>query len=107
MIVGIGCDVVSVNRCRAPLANRILSPSELERYASLQGCRQQEFLAGRFAIKEALIKALEKPLPMVDMDIQYEHQKPVIHLPGLIIHLSISHEKEIAIGFAVVERDMI
>lgn len=62
---GVGVDVVEVERiaraaARHPrFAARILSEAELRRFGSFRGQeRRTSFLAGRFAAKEAVMKAL-------------------------------------------------
>ena len=63
MIKGIGLDIVEINRIstladRQPrFLQRILTDSEMEELSSLKGSRKAEFLAGRFAAKEAFAKA--------------------------------------------------
>jgi len=44
------------------LADRIFSCAESELAAYMELPRAQEFLAGRFAVKEAVLKALSEPL---------------------------------------------
>ncbi|MBN3564576.1 holo-ACP synthase [Aliamphritea spongicola] len=62
MICGIGTDILEIARIenalsRTPkLANRILTPAELEKFA--QSAQPARFLAKRFAAKEAAVKAL-------------------------------------------------
>lgn len=66
MINGIGVDIVSLNRLKDNLdsiANKVLSLKEKEIYATLISERRKlEFVAGRFAFKEALFKALKKEI---------------------------------------------
>lgn len=63
MIKGIGLDIVEITRIksacekRATFASRVLTENECEIYDTLSGDRQAEFLAGRFAAKEAFSKA--------------------------------------------------
>ncbi|MGM9913453.1 holo-ACP synthase [Floccifex sp.] len=106
MIVGIGCDIVQLSRIKDPisLANRILSNKELVQFHQLHGHRQLEFLAGHFAVKEALVKAMDIPCLITDFEIEYENNKPVVYFKGYRIFVSISHEKEYAIANAIVER---
>lgn len=106
MIIGLGCDIVQLSRMkdsRDAIAKRILSDSEWNQYQSFHGQRQLEFLAGHFAAKEALIKALPTNYQMKDLSISYCEQKPQVDLEGYTISLSISHEKEYATSVAVVE----
>ena len=63
MIFGIGTDIVSVQRMRRNLgrygerfARRILSESELEEFRAT--AKPENFLAKRFAAKEAAAKAM-------------------------------------------------
>ena len=63
MIFGVGTDVVEIERIRKALerwgerfAERILSPSELKRFKSHR--QPANYLAKRFAAKEAFTKAL-------------------------------------------------
>ncbi|WP_088006165.1 holo-ACP synthase [Indiicoccus explosivorum] len=64
MITGIGLDIVELERIRkldkrsARLRQRVLTPSELAQYETQPPARRAEFLAGRFAAKEAFAKAL-------------------------------------------------
>ncbi len=58
-VVGLGIDVVALERVAKDherLAERILGSAELVLYAA--STRPAEFLAGRFAAKEAVLKAL-------------------------------------------------
>lgn len=64
MVVGIGLDLVELERIQRldersdAFRLRILTPHERLKYESLQSRRRLEFLAGRFAAKEAFSKAL-------------------------------------------------
>ncbi|HOW37320.1 MAG TPA: holo-ACP synthase [Candidatus Izemoplasmatales bacterium] len=107
MIQGIGCDIVEIARLKDEIKHKILSPNELRVYDRFTSeSRKQEFLAGRFAVKEAIVKAAGLvPFPEMDV-IDDENGKPHLtcaRLSGRTIHLSISHEKAFAIGFCVVE----
>lgn len=108
MIVGMGCDIVEIDRFKErqnQWKERILTQREQALYSSFQKSRQRTFLAGRFAAKEALIKALDIPVSMKSLEILPDPQgKPTVHIEGYKIHLSISHEKAYAIGYALVER---
>jgi phosphopantethiene--protein transferase domain len=98
VIKGVGIDIVSVERIGKVLENygekfidRILTESEkseLKKKGNLV-----EFLAGRFAAKEAITKTLEKSIPFNKIEITYnDFSKPIAKdFPD--IYLSISHEK--------------
>ena len=122
MIVGIGVDVVDIARferglIRTPaLKDRLFAQSEQVRDGAPMPLRS---LAGRFAAKEALIKALGGPggLRWHDMVIEAnEHGDPEFTLSGTVaaaaeaqgvtsVHVSMSHDAGIATAFVVMERD--
>ena len=64
MIKGIGLDVTEIERITvahdrsSKFKERILTTQEIKRFEKLSEMRQLEFLAGRFAAKEAFAKAL-------------------------------------------------
>lgn len=63
MIIGIGLDVTELDRItkayekREDFAERILTEKEQAIFNQLKGTRKMEFLAGRYAAKEAFSKA--------------------------------------------------
>ncbi|SFH92279.1 holo-ACP synthase [Pisciglobus halotolerans] len=63
MIVGIGLDITDIQRIkeaqerRVTFAERVLTEQEKNIFDGLKGRRQIEFLAGRYAAKEAFSKA--------------------------------------------------
>ncbi|WP_159620298.1 holo-ACP synthase [Ruania rhizosphaerae] len=115
MIVGVGIDVVDVERFlatldRAPgLRERLFTPAERELPPSS--------LAARFAAKEAIAKALGAPGGMSWQDATVHRVvggAPVVDLSGTVLaaaeargvsswHLSISHDAGIASAVAVAE----
>ena len=64
MIVGHGIDIealASIQNAvekREGFARRVLTDKEMERFTSLKGRRQVEYLAGRWSAKEAFSKAM-------------------------------------------------
>jgi len=124
MIIGIGTDIVKVERIEAAIARhgiafaeRILSAQELAEYiAHLYPAR---FLTKRFAAKEAFAKAtgqglrdpvslrritvshdsFGKPALVFDADLKLFLQK----LGVISHHLSISDERDTAVAFVVLE----
>lgn len=114
MISGIGIDIVEIDRIANLLVNdkfskRILTNDELKQYKKLKGQRQAEFLAGRFAAKEAFSKAygtgIGAELSFQDIEIKVNDQgKPLIIKPlSTGVHLSISHSKQFAVAQVVIE----
>ena len=108
MIIGIGCDIVEISRLahrQEGLAKKILTVKEYQLYLSYRKSRQLEFLAGRFAAKEAIIKALNEPKLLSDIEVlNNECGKPVCKLNDYTIHISIAHETNLAIAYAICEK---
>ncbi|KJD45649.1 holo-ACP synthase [Paenibacillus terrae] len=130
MIYGIGHDVLEISRMADILAgkyadaflNRVLTPAERDLAVERRG-RLAEFVAGRFAAKEAITKAFGCGIGQIigfgDMDILPEPGgKPAVYLsapawdrlglPGAgssdySIHLSITHQPNIASAFVIVD----
>ncbi|MBH0167476.1 holo-ACP synthase [Fictibacillus sp. 7GRE50] len=115
MIVGTGIDMIELKRIKQVVSHqprfpeRVLTPFEQKRFQSLNGNRRFEYLAGRFAAKEAMAKALGvgigAELSWQDMEIKSDEKgKPFLTSPyPYLCHLSISHTKEYAIAQVVLE----
>lgn len=106
----IGTDIVYIPRFenQPELAKKVLSKHEHEIYQSLSDKRKTEFLAGRFAAKEALSKATgygigtEKSIILKDISIlPDENGAPIVK--GISAHISISHDKDYAIAVALLQ----
>lgn len=115
MIIGTGIDIVELYRIeqliqrQKKFVNRILTNDEKEVFIKLSEHRKVEFLAGRFAAKEAYSKAvgtgIGKSLSFLDIEITANNLgKPFIKKPSdYKVHLSISHSKEYAIAQVIIE----
>ncbi len=122
MILGIGVDAVSIERVKtlSPKAlQKMFRPSELEEYSKLETAQEDiraQFLASRFAVKEAYSKARGKGFDgtVVPNEITTSKEKdgrPYVVLSGktldnaprAVIHLSLTHEKPLAIAMVVLE----
>lgn len=111
MIVRIGTDVVEVERIERAMENpafvlRILTPAER---VTVTGAMR---VAGRWAAKEAIAKAVAVDLSWQDVEILNapggEPVATVAHSMfedgSLRLHISISHERGIASAVAILER---
>lgn len=116
MITGTGIDLVELERIEDALSRRedfytrILTKKEQEHFLQLSKHRQIEFLAGRFAAKEAFSKAMGtgigSQLSFQDIEIlPNEVNKPIAASKVFsgTIHLSISHSKAYAIAQVILE----
>jgi holo-[acyl-carrier protein] synthase len=118
MIIGIGTDIVRIQRLTDPLIKKILSESEFKMYLSFSSeKRKKEFAAGRFAAKEALIKASGSFIPFDQIEVlALPNGKPFFSkstydylfsvLGNTKLHISISHEEEYATAFVLIERSV-
>lgn len=116
MIIGIGVDVVDIERFQNQMEN---SPRLAERLFS---AHERELplrsLAARYAAKEALIKALGGSEGVQWRDIEVprlgERQAPAYVISGMTAgtlaargvtstHLSLSHDSGLAVAYAVLE----
>lgn len=129
VIYGIGHDVLEIDRMAAIIEGkhaeafiqRVLTPAERDLAVQRKG-RLVEYVSGRFAAKEAVTKAfgcgIGKIIGFQDINIlPTDTGKPVVHisatawdrlaLPGereYKLHLSITHQPQIASAFVVVEQ---
>jgi len=136
LIIGIGHDIADIDRVAGILEKesggrfmeRVLAGPEREAAAQLTGRRLAEFVAGRFAAKEAVVKALGCGIGATaglhDVIVDREPSgKPEVLLSvptqrklgwigeqgeptggGRRIHVTITHERGLASAFVVIER---
>lgn len=109
MIKGIGLDLVELERIEKAMTRsgkfqqRILTSRELALFDSLSPSRKIEFLAGRFAAKEAYAKAngtgIGKGCELQQIEILKDNVgKPVLYFDGQLANafISITHTKQVA-----------
>ena len=129
MIVGHGIDlqdIKAIERAREKhqgFPKKVLTAKEFERYQDLQGRRQLEYLAGRWAVKEAFSKALGigigRGIDFNDIEISNDKLgkpfikilnnkeakiKEILNCQEFNIHLTISDEKSISGAVVIIEK---
>lgn len=108
MIKAVGIDVVETERILEAMQSnvrfsaRILTSRELERTVT------PSYLAGRWAAKEAIAKAVGMHLTWHDVEItEGDSGRPEVrflqHKPDGLVHVSISHDRTIASAVAIWE----
>lgn len=122
MIIGMGIDIVDINRIQRALLNpdfrdRVFTEVE-QKYCLLKNAHGRASFSGRFAAKEAFLKAIGTGLRkgrLVDIEVVnddlgkptlnlYNHYKDLMQELGVKkIHLSISHTKDMAIAEVILE----
>ena len=122
MIIGIGCDLIEINRIEKALTNprfaeKVFTVGEIQ-YCQARGIQKNQSYAARYAAKEAVAKALGSgfrggSLQEIEV-INNSRGKPEIKLSGkfesfakekgcIKIHLSLSHVKAMAVAQVVLE----
>ena len=111
MSLKIGVDIVHIPRIKKGLnddfISKVLSDGEASYFRGLPEQRALEFLAGRFAAKEAIIKCFddgcESPV-MFEIEILNDASgRPQVNYKDHTISVSISHENEYAVAMALLE----
>ncbi len=118
MIIAVGSDLVSVERIRRVyqrhprrFLERHFTP--VEREYALAAADPAPRLAARWAAKEAFAKVWPESLGWLDVWVEHEGARPVLRFVasleeslgrrGLVCHLSLSHERDLALAFVVLE----
>ena len=121
MIIGIGTDIIEISRIEkvmnrtSSFIERSFTDSEIQYFKS-KGLKAN-VVAGNFAAKEAISKAMGtgfRSFGLKDIEVLRDKLgKPVVNLSekiyhlldvkNITIHVSISHNKENAIAYAVME----
>lgn len=120
MIIGIGTDIIEIDRVENAInknnsfLEKVFTTKEIEMFKSRN--MRSEVIAGNFAAKEAVSKALGtgfRGFSLTDMEIlRDELGKPIVFLNKDIekminveyrLNISISHNKTSAIAFAILE----
>lgn len=105
----VGIDLVYLKRFENKIADwrfieKILTPNEINLYKQLKHVNHQvNFLAGRFACKEAYAKALKKGIGLIDFhDIEVlkdENNAPILNIKNADV--SISHDQDYVIAIII------
>ncbi|MBD7907364.1 holo-ACP synthase [Sporosarcina gallistercoris] len=117
MISGIGLDITELDRIEEmdnksdKFRNRILTNGEQHYYQTLSGYRRIEFLAGRFAAKEAYSKALGTGIgpecSFQDIEILPDAKgAPILYFKGSLVDgfVSITHTKTVAAAQVILQK---
>ena len=117
MIEGIGVDILDLDHMRAVcqkqpnIYKKILTSKELEIYETRNPKRKLEFLAGRFAAKEAFSKAMGTGIGKIVTFqnvtiVNDERGQPIITESPFEgnVFVSISHSRESAVAQVVLEK---
>ena len=111
---GMGIDIIEIERFRKKnyLKNKsfyknIFSKSETDYCLKFKD--SYPHFAGKFAVKESVIKAISEKISFLDIETFHSNSKPQIRLKGKInkkytFRASLSHEKNFAIAVVISEK---
>lgn len=122
MVIGVGCDIIEIERVakaikREAFVQRVFTAEEIA-YCRSRGQQAAASFAARFAAKEAVLKALGTGLrggSLTEIAITNDALgKPQVTLSGYHLqlaqskqaaqlHISLSHSRETAIAYVVME----
>ncbi len=109
-----GIDIVNVSRFKKkPLNNNLDFYKKIFSDSEINYCKKfsspYEHFAGKFAIKESVIKAVLDKIPLKNICVSNSKNRPRIKINGRLnkkyaFIVSISHEKEFAVGIVIAFR---
>lgn len=117
MIIGLGTDLVETARIKEAIANnsrfvgKLLTENELSTYTDiLNEKRRVEFVAGRWAAKEAFAKAygtgISSQLHFHDIEVTNDDQRKPLVICDKVdtpVHITISHTDHYATATVIIE----
>jgi holo-[acyl-carrier protein] synthase len=113
-IFGIGVDLVDVNKfIKKPYSenssfyNKLFLPNEIK--YCLKFKNPDQHFAGKFAVKESIKKSISSKIKFHEIETFHKNSKPMVSLKGkyskkFSINVSITHEKNLAMAFVIVEK---
>lgn len=111
MIIGIGIDLVELSDVKHvdKLAKKIFTSQEYNLFLDMTSeKRKREFVAGRFAAKEAYVKAIGTGIGKIgfkDIEVlKNEAGAPYIMHSEFCIHVSITHTNNYAQSIVIIEK---
>lgn len=110
--IGIGIDVVEIKRFEdKPFKNNVSFYKKNFHESEIKYCldhkNSAQHFAAKFAIKESVIKSLNKQIGFLNILIDYSNSKPVVTLldnSSYSFLVSVSHEKSYAIAVVLSEK---
>ena len=108
----IGADIVSISRFKKlpyeknqSFYKKIFSTREIN--YCLKFKNSYEHFAGKFAIKEAVVKSLSKKIDYLEIQTSHKNSKPIVKLKNNLTYdflVSVSHDKDYAIALIISEK---
>lgn len=96
----VGVDIVDHKRINLKIAKKILTSKEEEQMQGISNDDAKiEYLASRFAAKEAIVKATNKKYTFQEIEVLRTNSQVKVNIEG--IKISLSHEKDMSIAFCI------
>jgi|TARA_B110000263_G_scaffold45727_1_gene37788 holo-[acyl-carrier protein] synthase len=110
--LGIGIDIVEIKRfLNKPYKTNLDFYKKIFHESEITCCLERknfaECFAGKFAIKESVIKSIPKKITFLDILIDYSNSKPVVTLiddSSYSFLVSLTHEKLYAVSVVISEK---
>ncbi|RZD44148.1 MAG: 4-phosphopantetheinyl transferase [Thaumarchaeota archaeon] len=110
--LGIGIDIIEIKRfLNKPYKTNIDFYKKIFHESEITCCLERknfaECFAGKFAIKESVIKSIPKKITFLDILIDYSDSKPVVTLiddSSYSFLVSLTHEKLYAVSVVISEK---
>ena len=111
--IGLGIDIIEIDRFRKKpyesnktFYNKIFHNSEIAH--CLKRKNSAECFAGKFAIKESVIKSIPLTIDFLDIVIDYSDSKPTVSLKNSLTYsflVTLTHEKSLAVAVVISEKN--
>lgn len=110
--IGIGIDIVEIKRfSNKPYKTNLDFYKKIFHESEIAYCLKRknfaECFAGKFAIKESVIKSISKKITFLDILISYSDSKPTVTLiddSSYSFLVSLTHEKSFAVSVVISEK---
>ena len=110
--LGIGIDIIEIKRfLNKPYETNLDFYKKIFHESEISCCLERknfaECFAGKFAIKESVIKSIPKKITFLDILIDYSNSKPVVTLindSSFSFLVSLTHEKLYAVSVVISEK---
>ena len=111
--LGVGIDIINVNRFRnMPFSKKVSFYKKIFHENEINYCLKFKdpytHFAGKFAIKESVIKSINIKENFLRIITDHQNKKPIVSIDGnndYIFSASITHEKDYAIGIVIAKKN--
>ena len=111
--LGVGIDIINVNRFRnMPFSKKVSFYKKIFHENEINYCLKFKdpytHFAGKFAIKESVIKSINTKENFLRIITDHQNKKPIVSIDGnndYIFSASITHEKDYAVGIVIAKKN--